>query len=408
MRTSTTITAVWLMGRVAVLAGMLSNPRFATHLVASDIRAYANWWVNSLSRGAFPFQDTGWQYPPGAAVPVVAVGLVADTDLVYYLYAFAVLVLGADLVAHVLLLRRPVVDGAWYWALVPPLLGTLWFTRIDVIVTVFAVAALLLCRRPLAAGLLLGAGALVKAWPLFLLCAFRRGRSALHVGLVVAAVVLHVLTWVSLAVPGTLSFLAHQRDRGLEVEAVAATPFVLQRLSGGGPDLILRYGSWELVGPFVDIALLACLLATLAGASLLGVWWWRSSRHVAVPCDAALSIVLVVMVTSKVLSPQYFIWTVGLAAVCLAHSGTTQRPVALLIAVCCGLTQLEFPLLWNGIHERDALAAGVLALRNALLLIAAVWSAARLIAAPRRGVWRQAPAFASSDAPNDSSWRRQP
>jgi hypothetical protein len=133
-----------------------------------------------------------------------------------------------------------------------------------VITTALVVAAVLINRRPVVCGLLLGAGAVLKMWPLLALGGLRRGRPVLLAGMAAAAVLVQTLVCSAVAMPGALSFLLHQRDRGLEVEAVAATPLVLHRLSGSGPDLVLRYGSWELVGPFVDAALMTCRLAALA------------------------------------------------------------------------------------------------------------------------------------------------
>jgi hypothetical protein len=295
-----------------------------------------------------------------------------------YLYAFAALVLCADLIVLALLLRNGNRAGAWYWALVPPMLGSLWFTRIDVIATAFAVAGLLCYRRPLIAGALLGLGGFVKIWPLLALAGFRRGRQLVIATLAAAAVVLQGLAWSALTMPGALSFLVHQGGRGLEAEAVAATPVMLARLSGGGPNPAVRYGSWEIAGPAADIALWAARLALVAAVAFLVHWWFRAQRFREKPFDVALTVVLLAMVTSPVLSPQYLTWAIGVAAVCLTWPGTTQRPIALLLAGCVLFTHLEFPLLWNGIMRGQALAMAVLALRNGLLLVAACWSAVRL------------------------------
>ncbi|MFV2087064.1 hypothetical protein [Micromonospora sp. LOL_021] len=57
----------------------------------------------------------------------------------------------------------------------------------------------------------------------------------------------------------------------------------------------------------------------------------------------ALLAVGVAVVTSRVLSPQYLLWLLGLAAVCLTRRDTTQRPPALLIVVATVLTSAYFP-----------------------------------------------------------------
>jgi hypothetical protein len=55
------------------------------------------------------------------------------------------------------------------------------------------------------------------------------------------------------------------------------------------------------------------------------------------PYDAALAAVLLFTATSRVISPQYLIWLIGLAAVCLTVRRTTQRPVAALLLLAATL-----------------------------------------------------------------------
>ena len=68
--------------------------------------------------------------------------------------------------------------------------------------------------------------------------------------------------------------------------------------------------------------------------------------------DAPLAATLLFLVASPVLSPQYLLWVVGLAAACLASGRTTQRPVALAVLAAAGLTQLIFPIGWHSLLRR--------------------------------------------------------
>ena len=94
---------------------------------------------------------------------------------------------------------------------------------------------------------------------------------------------------------------------------------------------------------------------------------------------------LLVLVDSPVLSPQYMLWAIGLAAACLAARQTTQRPVALAILAAALLTVLVFPVGWQSLLRGSATITGILAARDALLAAAAAASCWRLLSAARSG-----------------------
>ena len=145
-------------------------------------------------------------------------------------------------------------------------------------------------------------------------------------------------------------------------------------------------GNFQLSGPGTGIIASGAILLTLLGFGI--VLWWRLRRFhpdrwtPALMYDAGFTVLLVMVVTSRVLSPQYLIWLVALAAACLTRPGTSQRTVALLLLACAGLTQLEFPVLWLGIVHGRLPADLVLLARNVGLGCAAALSA--------RALWRSA------------------
>ncbi len=381
------VALTWLVTRWAVLAHALAEAEPWNRTETGDIRFYAA-WLPVLRQGRFPADDQAWQYPPGAALPMLLPDLLAGGDMTRYFYGFVSLVVLADLVTLLLLLRAAARGGsalgAWFWTLGIPLLGLICYARIDVPVTALAVAALV-ATGPILSGVLIGAGTLVKGWPILLLVGYRRWRGTLAAGLAALAVTGFGALAAWRYFPGALSFLEQQRERGLEVEAVAATPLLLSRPLGSPLTVQYRYGSWELLGPYVDTALLVCRLGLVAGGLFLLVCWWRARWRPPVLADFTLTAVLISMVTSRVLSPQYLIWAVGLAAACLTRRDTSQRPVAAPLLVCCVLTQLEFPILWNGIFDRGLAVAVVIAVRNALLVGATLWSAALVWRSTRGG-----------------------
>jgi hypothetical protein len=109
------------------------------------------------------------------------------------------------------------------------------------------------------------------------------------------------------------------------------------------------------------------------------LWRARARRWTeATPLDAALTALLLFVVTSRVISPQYLVWLLGLAAVCLTSRRTTQRPVAWLLLAACPFTFLEFPLLFADVMSFRPLGSVALVIRDLLLLAAALLSCRRL------------------------------
>lgn len=98
----------------------------------------------------------------------------------------------------------------------------------------------------------------------------------------------------------------------------------------------------------------------------------------ATPYDAALSAVLLFTVTSRVISPQYLVWLLGLAAVCLTSRHTAQRPVAALIVAATAVSAVAYPVLYAEVEAASWTGCALMVLRNALLVTAAAVSFTRL------------------------------
>ncbi|SCD49693.1 hypothetical protein GA0115249_10491 [Streptomyces sp. PpalLS-921] len=183
----------------------------------------------------------------------------------------------------------------------------------------------------------------------------------------------------AVAMPGAWAFLAFQRDRGLEIEAPAALFFHLARWSGWQGGIELRYGSMEFTGPQVAlVSSLALWLSVLAFGWLL-LWRLRARTFAAhTPADAAFTAVLLFTATSRVVSPQYMVWLVGLGAVCLVFRGSRMALPAWLVLVATGVTVLEFPLGFAHVVAGDAQGVALMVVRNGLLLVATAAAGWRL------------------------------
>ncbi len=144
----------------------------------------------------------------------------------------------------------------------------------------------------------------------------------------------------------------------------------------------------EFVGPYTG-AVAACSLAlTVAAFALVLLWWVRARRWTtATPYDAALTAVLLFTVTSRVISPQYMVWLLGLAAVCLTSRHTTQRPVAALILAATAVSSVVYPGLYGDVVDSTWTGCLLMLVRNGLLATAAGVSFVRL--------WRSGPPTAA-------------
>lgn len=333
--------AVWVATRALIVAEVgfwaTSQPKF------EDVERYQTWSHILTAEGAFPGGDA-WQYPPGAGLLMLLPRVLPGS----YGEAFVGLMLLVDLLGLVLLARlgrRSGNDtGVWVWLLGMPLLGTFAVLRFDLVPTVIAIAALLVVhRRPQWFGALAGLGAAIKLWPVLLLFGEWERARLLRSALAALAAVALVFVVSAVAFGNPADFLTHGGDRGLQEEAVAAIPWQLEQIVSGDPyPREIRFGAWEVAGSTAETVATLLRWLTLAALVAAAAWWWRRARAIrdgcaqladpAVSRDFVFTLVLLVVLTSPVLSSQYMVWLLGLAAVVLS-AGTARlaRPAWIVV-----------------------------------------------------------------------------
>ncbi|HKF83405.1 MAG TPA: glycosyltransferase family 87 protein [Solirubrobacterales bacterium] len=361
--------AVWVVTRALIVVQI----GFWTDAGAEyqDVNTYEGWsnWI--ASTGLMPQEET-WQYPPGAAY----LFLIPRLGPLDYKPTFVVLMVIVDLIGFwlmtVLAGREKRDTGVWIWLLAMPLLFAFPVLRFDLVPTVIAIGALLvLHRRPAWFGALVGLGASIKVWPAFVLFGEWDRRRLLR-SIVAAAVVVAAIFAVSQIIfGGQTRFLTNQKDRGLQIESVAATPWQLRTLVTETPaPLAGRFGTLEIDSDLADAV--AKVLDIAALLVLIGAawWWWLRDRAIrggredladeVLARDFVFTIVLLFMITSRVFSPQYMIWMVGLAGVVLAAGRTRlSRPAWIVVGSV---------ILTAGLYQSPANAV----IRNLALVIAAI------------------------------------
>lgn len=364
----------WVATRAWVLLsgfGLIFYPE--SEFLFSDVRLY-DWWAGNIADSFFPINDPMWQYPPLAAVVFLAGYLLAGNTV-----GFVFLATVADLAIFLLLARtgreKENSTPAFIWMLAPLIMGPIILGRFDVFVTLAAVAALLYVGQARKFGIAIAIGALLKVWPVLLLLATPKG-SALKVitwfaGTFGAGSLLLSLWWSE-----SFSFIGGQRSRGLQIESVGALPYQLWNAGPGNVSSAFQFGAIEVVASGTSFV---SLLITLVGVALLGtLFFWRVTGRLnsANPADIALLAVLISIVTSRVLSPQYMVWVFGLLAVSAFSPQRNFKKISILICISAGIGQVIYPwwylsLQQGGVH---AVAAHAIRILTLLWATAIAWN----------------------------------
>jgi hypothetical protein len=377
--------AVWL---VATRHGPFSDAS------VGDLFVYGN-YQDLMAHGLVPYRDFVFEYPPGALIPIRLAG--SDVD---YL---SLMMLGCALVTQLAAWAAGGPVAGWSMAVLPVLAGALVRTHFDLFPTALALVGLaLILVQPRRGAVELGffvlaLGTMTKLWPAALAAVafcwlLGRGerRVAARAGAVFVLVVL--AAGIPFAALGGFpsKMVRFHLDRPVQIESTAAS--VLELTGGshvtGDPVRPDRFKSNGLDGGGADVvAALSTLALLISAALILRLAARRPTRDGLVL--AALAITLAFVVWSKVLSPQYVVWLLPLAAVAAGHG---HRLAPALVAAAALTTQLWFPANYFDVVFQHAWAVVAVGVRN-LLLLAALSATARALArspsraaaAPRSG-----------------------
>lgn len=290
------------------------------------------------------------------------------------------------------------IRAAWFWTLFCATSGPILLTRLDMIPGLLvAVSAALLITAPGIAATLLGLATMSKLWPGVL--------AAGLVGSYRAVSTWRRLLWfcgsltafalVTITTSGMdrlLSPLTYQDDRGLQIESIAATPFMVA--AALFPDTwhisFAASKSFEIFGPGVPIGITvttALLVATLTvGLGVAILRFLRGGWTHDYAIGFFILLVVLLIVSNKVFSPQYMTWLGPLVAVMLLHIRTlddaTLVRIILPILLATALTLVIYPLTYQHLLDGPYLYTSlILATRNLLMLLV-LYSVARHLVWP--------------------------
>lgn len=360
-------------------------------------RVYEPWSTRALEGYGIVGIDQSWVYPQLALLPMLLTH--AFAWIAGYTVGWAIVVIAADAVAFAVLIGRARsagrVTAGWFWLAYIALLGPVGLYRLDGFTVALAVLGCLwLVGRPWLASVLLSVATWMKVWPAAVLAAAvvalrRRG------ALVGGAVLVTASTLLVIAALGggayAFGFIGDQTTRGLQVEAPVSMPYLWGALLGI-PGFWVYYDqhllTFQVTGTQIDpviAAMTPALVVAMLAVAALGVWAvMRGVRYATLFPTLSLAFVLGFIVFNKVGSPQYLCWLVPSLVVGLVidrRRWTAPATVSLFAAL---LTQLVYPLTYNGVLYPQVVPVSLLTLRNLVLCAMFVWMIVRLAVIIRR------------------------
>lgn len=354
---------------------------------ATDVEiAYRRWAVRVVEQDRPPYSDVDIEYPP-ASLPFVLGPQLPHPSKPGYRLNFVALMLLADLASFIGLLvlskRWKSMLGPWLWVIGLPLLGPFIYLRLDLVPAAATIWALQRAAADdwLSSGGFLGFGVAAKLYPLLLLpLAFvicpPRFRARLVIGSA-AIFTLALLPFVTVLGDVFREVIEYHTGRGIQIESLWGSILFIARSDSRFRLIFHDFGAHHFEFGAVPALKLVATLAT-AGAAAIGLWLaHRGPRNV--PNLAAIGFVTLMLAISvtAVLSPQFFIWVtaMGAAALCAPNPRIKNQVLCLLPILL--ITRFIYPTLHPGLVMALAVPVAILWCRNMLLLLTAIWAAAR-------------------------------
>ncbi|AZS40959.1 hypothetical protein CVS54_02304 [Microbacterium oxydans] len=402
-RPPTGVAVLWFAFLLAHLLTAWAGWVYPSQPMGDVVLVYEPWASSALDGGPIVGVTETWVYPQLALMPMLVAKMLAAPLVPLlgvsgaYLIGWAALVVIVDAVAFGVLVgrspSRPRRVAAWFWCAALLLLGPIALYRIDAItVPIAVIGGLWLVSRPVVGAALLTVGAWIKIWPgalvLAAVIALRARMRVLFAALAVTAGVVAALLVLG-ADSEILGFLTEQTGRGLQIEAVAATPFLWLAVTGAARiEYSFEILTFQITAPGVDAVaavltplMAVCVLAVAAVGALKAI---RGARFTRLFPPLALALVTLLIVTNKVGSPQFQTWLIAPMILWLVLDRVRARVPAVVVLALCLLTCLVYPIGYDALLRADTLSVAVLTVRNALLIVLLVLGIRALLRVPVR------------------------
>lgn len=370
----------------------------------SDTFIYRDWAMAGFDDANLTGGPSPWVYPILALIPMAVAGTAGPGPFFFLWVLMTTLLNGWALLKLTGRGRNTnAIPAGWWWLVFTFLMGWLGFARVDGLTAPLVLVALAYgVNRPFIASVLLAIGTWTKVWPaavmLALFAVVKNRILVVLAGIATTAGVVALAAAVG-SVPKLLNFLTQQGDRGMQLEATFTTPWLwLSVLNVGDSRMYMNtdINSMQVDGPGTAVmSVLMQPLLILAALLVAGMTFWalhNGNQHkVSGGVDrtelllaGALSLATAFVVFNKVGSPQFMVWLAPAVAVGLAHSWRDWRVPAVMLIVIAVATYFIYPLFYDALSHNNPWMAGVLTIRNVLLVVLFLWSVRRLYSLGRK------------------------
>jgi hypothetical protein len=336
-----------------------------------DVPTYERWTEEIEGLQNAPYRDVDIEYPPGV-LPIVLAPSYFPGDYRSAFIGLMFLIDAAGLFALLRIARRTgCLHGAFAWTFGLLLLGPVAYLRLDLAPAVATIWAIEAPDRESwrNAGSWWGFAIMAKLYPLLLLPAVALKSSKPSRLLLAAAATIGIFL---LSVPSSLGYIwndvvGYHAGRGLQIESTWATVLriadhVPLRATGGAIEVA---SAWA---PTLKVVGLVLSVLTFAWGTLVIKRAALKDLHAGLYGMLAL-----ILGVGTVLSPQFLIWLLALAAAALAfHNERFKRPLFAVLPIVF-LTQLVYPTMYEGLKQGDFLPLMVIGARNLGLIGVGVW-----------------------------------
>lgn len=384
---------LWIWGGLLIFTASRMVILFGYAPYLSDVHLYFDRARQALA-GQRAYTDFSYPYPPLSLALVYLPAWLGGHDFNTYRALFNLQLFSLDIALVCLLLwvARPlqlrddqVFSSLCLLSVFGLLQGHLLYDRIDLGVSLAIFALLVLAisgSNWKTHALVSNVGALFKFLPalpaIFWAIVVARGHRPARTLWQVPLYVLPALATVGIleytSHPGIYDYLVEHVERGIEIESLWATPYMIA--SAWGPrssDVMIQtaFGAQELADGAVSPIYLAA--SKSLGAFVLALWagWifvWRPKPSTELLLLTPLGVMLIFVSTQRVLSPQFFIWLAPLLALVLpifpGHRAWWTLSLSLFV-----LTYAEFDLGYRSLVRLDRFYVSALAVRNVALVL---------------------------------------
>ncbi|MCF2707107.1 DUF2029 domain-containing protein [Arcanobacterium haemolyticum] len=328
------------------------------------------------------------EYPAVSLWPLQAIYELSFHNRTAFLYIFFGFCLLLDAAFFLILtrsrLKRPDLAGL-FWIVFGFACLHMLIMRLDILPgVVVGLAALYLFTKPAYSSVFLGIATMLKLWPgvlaVVIVDKWRKTRTWINLATFAGTlVVLCALVALFNGPEHLVSPLTYQSDRGLQVESIVGTPFTALAALFNVHGYKIAYAtskSFEVTGPGVNIGLhvtTVLMLATVVFALAFALYrFFKGGWQIESALSVALLLVLMLVVSNKVYSPQYELWFGPILAVALASfpdNRHVRKMCALAIAVAV-FSSILYPYLYDSVVTPAGNGIGVipLVIRNILVI----------------------------------------